>query len=117
MTHRGFQTTVGTPLHMWWNGEDVLVNGATSVRAVVDLDHPVNEYDRGKKVVGRGKVLLLEGQAIALNGFITIRGDRWEIDRNRKPEDGNRIWWVLRNERQSTSFQGGMPPGDRHNPQ
>lgn len=105
MSHRGFQESSGTPFHFSWNNETVVLNNTTDLQAIVDLEHPVNSFERGKGVVARGKVMLQSDESIKRSDYLMIRGDRWEIDNARKSEDGNRIWWVVRHEQQTS---GGM---------
>jgi hypothetical protein len=104
MSHRSFQQLFGTPFHVSWNGEDVSIGDedAEPVSAVVDLDLPISDVDRGEGVTGKGKLIFREAVVIEYGDPIWIRGDRWEYDRERKPEDGNKIIFVIRREQQVT---------------
>lgn len=110
MSHRALaQSFIG--LHVSWNGETVLVNTDTATgddpAAVVSLNEPLSEYDRGKGILNRAKLMFRESQDIPKNSFLMIRGERWMVDYSRKPEDGGRIWYAVRYEKQFTSPRSG----------
>ena len=106
---------MGTPFHIAWNGEDVCVgaNDAEPVSAVVDLDLPILTNDRGEGVTGRGKLVFLEAVPIDFQEPIWIRGERWDNDATRKPEDGNKMVFVIRREQNFTSSRFGGYQGGR----
>lgn len=98
-------------LHTSWSGETVLVNTDTATGddplAVVSLTEPVADFDRGKGVTHRAKLLFSQAQEVQKNGFFYIRGERWSVDTARKPEDGGRIWYALKHEKQFTAAKSG----------
>jgi len=100
---------------MAWNGEDVQIGAedAESVSAVVDLDLPISSNDRGEGVTGRGKLIFKEAASIEFQEPIWIRGERWEYDRERKPEDGNKMIFVVRREQNFTTSRFGGYSGGR----
>lgn len=106
---------MGTPFHLAWNGEDVRVGDseADPVSAVVDLDLPISSNDRGEGVTGRGSLIFKEAVQIDFQEPIWIRSERWEYDRERKPEDGNKMIFVVRREQNFTSSRFGGYQGGR----
>jgi hypothetical protein len=102
MSHREFQAEHGIESHFEWNGEYVLLNGTDSVVAIVNLGLPVTDYDRGKGVSHRGKVMFPAAQVLTIHDHVVIDSVRWEIDNGRKPEDGARIWHIVRREKEYT---------------
>lgn len=113
--HRSFQKTVGTPFHLSWNGDDVQIGSADAetTRAVVDIGIPVSSNDRGEGVTGRGKLIFEEAKTFTRGDAIWIGGERWEFDCNRKPEDGNRIVFIIRREQNFTTSRFGGYSGGR----
>jgi hypothetical protein len=113
--HRSFQTRVGTPIHLAWNGEGVQIGSADAeeTRAVVDLALPISTNDRGEGVTGRGKLIFADSMTFNQGDAIWIRGERWEFDCDRKPEDGNRMVFVIRREQNFTSSRLGGYSGGR----
>lgn len=113
--HRSFQELTGTPFHLSWNGENVQIGAADAenTRAVVDLGLPVSTNDRGEGVTGRGKLIFDAAQTFSRGDAIWIRGERWEFDCDRKPEDGNRMVFVIRREQAFTSSRMGGYSGGR----
>jgi len=91
----------GTPFHVGWNGEDVSIgdSDADPVSAVVDLDLPISNIDRGEGVTGKGKLIFLEAIVIEYVDRSWMRGDRWGYDRKRKREDGSKVIFVIRREK------------------
>jgi hypothetical protein len=102
MSHREFQSEQAMESHFDWNGEAVLLNGVTEVDAIIDRGVPVTEYERGKGVLNRGKVLFKSSQSLTIHDYVVIDDLRWEIDNGRKPEDGARLWHIIRREAQYT---------------
>jgi len=98
MSHRSFQETLGTPFHLVWNSEPVhlTTEDGEEVAAVVDLGLPVNDYDRGEGIIGRGQLIVDDAKVIPYGTAIWIRDEQWEYDKTRKPEDGNRMVFVVR---------------------
>lgn len=113
--HRSFQTLVGTPFHLAWNGEFVRIGAsdAEETRTVVDIGIPVSTNDRGEGVTGRGKLIFSDSQTFSRGDAIWINGERWEYDCKRKPEDGNRIVFVIRREQDFTTSRFGGYSGGR----
>jgi len=114
MSHRSFQASVGTPFHLAWNGEDVSIGSETaqSVRAVVDRDVPLSNYDRGNGVVARAKLIFADDTTYTFEQPVWLNGERWEYDRERRPEDGNKMIMVVRRDPNFTTsrfggYQGG----------
>lgn len=111
MSHREFQAEHAIEHHFKWNGEEILLNGVTPLTAIVERGIPVTDYDRGKGVLYRYKVMFVDSQALSIHDHFVIDSLRWEVDNGRKPEDGGRIWSLIRREseytmRRSTPFRG-----------
>lgn len=104
MSHREFMTQCGTEFHLAWNGEDVYIGSASAdpVSAVVDLALPLRNNDRGDGVLARGQLLFASDEEILFGSPIWIRDERWEYESERKPEDGNRLVFVVRREQSFT---------------
>jgi hypothetical protein len=115
MSHRAFQSSDAMPFHIEWNGESVTVNSggtATAAMAVVDLDTPITDDDRGRGVSARGTLLFGDTVYIRLDGNVVVRGEKWQVDRSRKAEDGGRLWYIEKTEKQfTTARSGGYVPG------
>lgn len=105
MSHRSFQQSVGTPFHLAWNGEDVHLGteSAEAVRAVVDRDIPLSNYDRGNGVLARAKLIFFDDVEIGFEQPVWMNEERWEYDRERRAEDGNRMLFVVRRDPNFTS--------------
>lgn len=115
MSHREFMTQCGTEFHLAWNGEDVYIGSTTEepVSAVVDLGLPLRHSDRGDGVIARGQLLFSSDEEIVFGTPIWIRDERWEYESERKPEDGNRMVFVIRGEKNFTAPLGGGYQGSR----
>ena len=103
-------------MHMAWNSEDVTLTVGTvsvTVKAVVDLDLPVVDYDRGKGILAKGKLLFDTAQTLNQLARITIRGEDWQVEMARKPEDNLRIWFVVKRDAQFTTARSGGFTGGR----
>jgi hypothetical protein len=109
MSHREFMAQCGTGFHLAWNGEDVYIGSTTAepVSAVVDLGLPLRNNDRGDGVLARGQLLFSSDEEILFGTPIWIRYERWEYESERKPEDGNRLVFVVRREQNMTSSRFG----------
>jgi hypothetical protein len=110
MSHRSFQSDHGIDAHFEWNGESVLLSGV-KVTAIVDRGVPVTDYDRGKGVLYRGKLMFPASRSLTIHDYVMIDGLRWDIDNARQPEDGGRVWSIIRREaeytmRRSAPFRG-----------
>lgn len=109
MSHREFMTQCGTEFHLAWNGEDVYIGSTTGdpVSAVVDLGLPLRNNDRGDGVLARGQLIFADDIEILFGDAIWIRDERWEYESERKPEDGNRMVFVVRKEQNMTTSRYG----------
>lgn len=115
MSHREFMTQCGTEFHLAWNGEDIYIGSTTNepVSAVVDLGLPLRNNDRGDGVLARGQLIVSSDEEILFGEGIWIRDERWEYESERKPEDGNRLVFVVRREPNMTTSRYGGYQRDR----
>jgi hypothetical protein len=111
MSHRAFQSATAMPFHISWNGEPVVVvsGGVTTpTTAIVDRDRPVTEDRKGDGVTHMGTLIFADSISIRLDAYVTIGGEKWQIDKGRKSEDGGRLWYIEKSEKQfRTGGSGG----------